>query len=108
MSWGSSSPPPLTLSDRMVSRWGRRHPFLFASALPLPFFFYLTFAPPAGLSDLQLFVWLTVSAVLTRGSQHLTRHLCPLRPHTRALRRDPTAPSRNAEGGLSFALTRGA
>ena len=40
-------------SDRLESRWGRRHPLLFASALPLPVFFYLTFAPPAGPSPLE-------------------------------------------------------
>jgi Na+/melibiose symporter-like transporter len=60
-----------SLSDRMESRFGRRHPFLFASAIPLPFFFYLTFAPPAGLSEMELFGWLTATAVLTRGSMTL-------------------------------------
>ncbi len=33
-------------SDRLETRWGRRHPLLFASALPLPVFFYLTFTRP--------------------------------------------------------------
>jgi GPH family glycoside/pentoside/hexuronide:cation symporter len=59
------------LSDRLDTRWGRRHPLLAASALPLPIFFYLSFAPPAGLSQLQLFAWLTVFAVLTRGAMTL-------------------------------------
>ena len=59
------------LSDRLDTRWGRRHPFLFASAIPLPIFFYLTFAPPAHFSQLELFLWLTVNTVLTRASMTL-------------------------------------
>jgi Na+/melibiose symporter-like transporter len=53
-------------SDRFASRWGRRHPFLYLSALPLGVAFYFTFAPPAGLTQLQLFLWLAGFAVLTR------------------------------------------
>jgi Na+/melibiose symporter-like transporter len=59
------------VSDRLSSRWGRRHPFLYASAIPLGVFFYLTFAPPAGLTELELFAWLTGFAILTRGSMTL-------------------------------------
>ena len=55
-------------SDRLVSRWGRRHPFLYLSALPLGVCFYCTFAPPRGLSQAGLFAWLTAFAVLTRGA----------------------------------------
>jgi Na+/melibiose symporter-like transporter len=59
------------LSDRLHSRWGRRHPFLYASPLPLAVFFYLTFVPPAGLSQMELFSWLATFAVLTRASMTL-------------------------------------
>ncbi len=59
------------LSDRMQSRFGRRHPFLYASALPVSVFFYLTFAPPEGLGQGGLFLWLAVFAVLTRFSMTL-------------------------------------
>ena len=59
------------LSDRLDTRWGRRHPWLFASAIPLPIFFFLTFAPPAGLSQLGLFGWLAGCTVLTRGAMTL-------------------------------------
>jgi Na+/melibiose symporter-like transporter len=58
-------------SDRLETRWGRRHPMLFASAVPLPIFFYLTFAPPAGMSQFGLFAWLATFAVLTRGAMTL-------------------------------------
>jgi Na+/melibiose symporter-like transporter len=59
------------LSDRLETRWGRRHPMLFAASIPLPIFFYLTFAPPVDLSQFELFLWLTVFAVLTRGAMTL-------------------------------------
>lgn len=60
-----------TLSDRLDSRWGRRHPFLYASALPVSVCFYLVFTPPARLEPLGLFAWLAVFAVLTRLSMTL-------------------------------------
>lgn len=64
---------PLTgvLSDRLDSKWGRRHPFMYAAAAPMAVTFYLVFAPPAGLSHAGLFAWLTVFTVLTRASMTL-------------------------------------
>jgi Na+/melibiose symporter-like transporter len=59
------------VSDRTRSRWGRRHPFIYAAGLPLGVFFYFSFAPPAGLSQYELFAWLTCFAVLTRGAMTL-------------------------------------
>lgn len=55
-----------TLSDRLETRWGRRHPFLLASALPAGLGVYVTFAPPAGLSEAGLFAWLAGCAVFSR------------------------------------------
>ena len=46
------------LSDRCKSRWGRRHPFMLAGAIPFGFFFYLLFVPPAGLDQYGLFAWM--------------------------------------------------
>jgi len=60
-----------SISDRLETRWGRRHPLLFLSAPPLTIFFYLSFAPPAGLTQLGLFAWLTTFTVLTRGAMTL-------------------------------------
>ena len=37
------------LSDRVRTRWGRRHPFMLGSSLPLGLFFYLMYQPPEGL-----------------------------------------------------------
>jgi Na+/melibiose symporter-like transporter len=53
-------------SDRFRSRWGRRHPFMYAAIAPTALSFGLLWAPPPGLSETALLVWLAVFAVLTR------------------------------------------
>ena len=60
-----------SISDNLHSRWGRRHPFMYAAALPMAICFYLLFTPPDGLSETGLFVWLTVFAVGVRASMTL-------------------------------------
>lgn len=60
-----------SLSDNLKSRFGRRHPFMYASAIPLALAFFGLFSPPEGLTEFQLFLWLTVFAVLTRGAMTL-------------------------------------
>jgi Na+/melibiose symporter-like transporter len=55
-----------SLSDRYQSRWGRRHPFMYGSALPFALVFYLLFVPPEGLGETALFGWLVSFAVATR------------------------------------------
>lgn len=59
------------LSDHTRSRWGRRHPYMYAAALPMAGSFYLLFDPPAGLSEMGLFAWLTSFAVAVRVSMTL-------------------------------------
>ncbi len=54
-------------SDHLRSRWGRRHPFMYAAALPVAVMYYLLWTPPAGLSSDQLFYYLLVVAVLVRA-----------------------------------------
>ena len=56
-----------SLSDNWHGRHGRRHPFLFAAALPLALSFIGLFSPPE-LPEFALFIWLTVFAVCTRVS----------------------------------------
>ncbi len=56
-------------SDRTRSAWGRRHPFMYAAALPFGLCFYLLFTPPAGLTETALFLWLVVFSTLTRATQ---------------------------------------
>jgi len=55
-----------SISDNWRSKWGRRHPFMLASAVPLGLCFAALFAPPASLGTTGLLVWLTVFAILTR------------------------------------------
>ena len=59
---------PLTgfASDRLRSRWGRRHPFMYAAAIPIAAAFYFLWNPPAGLSDGALFAHLLVCLMLLR------------------------------------------
>lgn len=58
------------LSDAWRSRWGRRHPFMFLSALPLGIAFYLLFNPWVT-SEFGLFLWLLGGTVLFRGAMTL-------------------------------------
>lgn len=53
-------------SDNFRSRWGRRHVFMYASALPVAVCYFLIWTPPAGWGDEALFLYLVVLAVLTR------------------------------------------
>ncbi len=61
-----SDPLVGSISDFTRSRWGRRHPFMYWSAVPFAASFFLLFVPPAGLSEWGLFGWLLVMAVLVR------------------------------------------
>lgn len=54
------------LSDGLKSRLGRRHPFMYASSIPLAVGYFAVFVPPAGASKGATFAWLTSFAVLTR------------------------------------------
>ncbi len=55
-----------SLSDRLRSRWGRRHPFILLSAIPLGGCFFLIFNPPAGFGEYELAAWLVVWTLATR------------------------------------------
>ncbi|MEO5938391.1 MAG: MFS transporter [Sphingomonas sp.] len=55
------------LSDRTRSRWGRRHPWMYASALPIAIGWLALWNPPAG-SESFLLGWLFVTAVITRSA----------------------------------------
>lgn len=55
------------LSDNTRSRWGRRHPFMYAAAIPVAVSYLLLWNPPAGLSHEQLFFYLIATAILIRS-----------------------------------------
>jgi len=60
-----------SLSDNLHSRWGRRHPYMYASALPMGISLWLLFNPPSDLGDTGLFLWFTTFAVLVRTAMTL-------------------------------------
>ena len=63
-----SDPIMGSVSDRFVSKLGRRHPFMFAAPFPTVIAIYLMFFPPIGLSEYGLFGWLIFSTILLRLS----------------------------------------
>lgn len=63
---GISDPLVGAYSDQFRSRWGRRHPLMFVTALPFALAFYLLYQPPGGLSETGLFIWLLGFLVLMR------------------------------------------
>lgn len=64
-----------SVSDGWRSRWGRRHPFMYAAPIPMAVCFALVFQPPDGLSEMALGAWLFVFAVGVRVS--MTLYLLP-------------------------------
>lgn len=53
-------------SDRVRSPWGRRHPFMYASALPCAVAFYALWHPPAALRGTALFAYVLAVLVVVR------------------------------------------
>ena len=49
-------------SDHTRSRWGRRHPFMYASAIPAAVAFYFLFDPPLGWSQSHLLIYMARDA----------------------------------------------
>jgi GPH family glycoside/pentoside/hexuronide:cation symporter len=67
--WDALSDPLVgAWSDNLRSRWGRRHPLMLASIVPLALSFIAVFAPPAFALQTQnaLFLWLLGSVVILR------------------------------------------
>lgn len=54
-------------SDRTRSRWGRRHPWLYASILPIVISWMLLWHPPEW-GETGLLAWLFVTAILARAA----------------------------------------
>ena len=61
-----SDPVVGTYSDNFKSNLGRRHPFMYAAALPLGIFMALLFSPPAGLGEAAIVAWLASFLILAR------------------------------------------
>lgn len=54
------------ISDNWHSRWGRRHPFMYFSAIPVSVGYYFLWNPPSAISDTTLFWYLVVLAIAVR------------------------------------------
>lgn len=52
-------------SDNLKSRWGRRHPFMYAAAIPVGLSYFMLWNPP-DLGQTGLFIYLTTLAILIR------------------------------------------
>ena len=63
-----SDPLVGTWSDRVHSRLGRRHPFMYASILPFSISIFFLLQPPADLSQTQLLLYLVLVATAVRLS----------------------------------------
>ena len=53
-------------SDNLRSRWGRRHPFMYAAAAPVAVAYAALWMPPSGLGETGLFCWLLGLSIATR------------------------------------------
>jgi Na+/melibiose symporter-like transporter len=53
-------------SDGWRSRLGRRHPFMYAAAVPAAIAFGLLWLPPAGMGQAGLFAWLLAGSIAAR------------------------------------------
>jgi GPH family glycoside/pentoside/hexuronide:cation symporter len=53
-------------SDRVRSPWGRRHPFMYASAIPCALAFFALWHPPASFSGSGLFAYVVALLIVVR------------------------------------------
>ncbi len=54
------------VSDGWRSRFGRRHPFMYAAALPMALCYFAVFVPPTGMSTAGQFAWLLLFSIGVR------------------------------------------
>jgi glycoside/pentoside/hexuronide:cation symporter, GPH family len=56
------------LSDNLSSRFGRRHPFMYAAIIPVVILYFFAWSPPAELRGEALFPWLVAMTIGVRFS----------------------------------------
>ncbi|MFT4615663.1 MAG: GPH family glycoside/pentoside/hexuronide:cation symporter [Bacteroidia bacterium] len=67
LSWDAISDPLVgSWSDKVHSRWGRRHPLILAGGLPTALLFIALFSVPSGLGQWGVFAWLTAVSLMLR------------------------------------------
>ena len=54
------------ISDNLRTKWGRRHPLMYLSAIPASLSFFFLWIPPAGLEGMALFLYLVILASAVR------------------------------------------
>src|SRR5215469_15780882 len=54
------------ISDNLRTKWGRRHPFMYASAFPLAISYFFLWMPPTGWSHGAVLIYLIVMAIIVR------------------------------------------
>ena len=53
-------------SDNTRTKWGRRHPYIYLSALPVCVSFFVLWIPPLDLSQSELFMYLLFVGIFIR------------------------------------------
>ena len=53
-------------SDNLKSKYGRRHPFMYAAMIPISVGYFFVWNPPSGLEGMGLFGWLLTLTILVR------------------------------------------
>ena len=53
-------------SDNTKTKWGRRHPYIYLSALPVCISFFVLWIPPLDLTQFQLFSYLLLVGIFIR------------------------------------------
>lgn len=54
------------LSDNTRSRWGRRHPWMYFSAIPVSLAYFFLWSPPGSLTNTELFFYLVILSIVIR------------------------------------------
>lgn len=54
------------ISDNTKSRWGRRHPYMYAAAAPVAILFFLLWNPPASFHGMTLFAYMMTCLISIR------------------------------------------
>ena len=67
------------VSDNTQTRWGRRHPFMYAAAAPVAILFFLLWNPPTGLEPSFSNGFHVPTGVSRNGAEAVDRHASPLK-----------------------------
>ena len=67
MVWDAVTDPVVgSISDNLRTRWGRRHPLMAISGVPLAICLFALFNVPDGLDQTEIFLWMLVVCLLLR------------------------------------------